>query len=75
MSKHINQKQKSSAGRFLFVLRLLMFGFYLILGLMVIFWKAIPMQLSQNLRILFGVVLIGYSFLRFIRLQQENKEA
>ncbi len=70
-TQHTTTKQKSSAGRFLFVLRLLMFGFYLVLGLLIIFWKAIPIQLSQNLRILFGVVLIGYSFLRFIRLKQE----
>jgi len=67
-----DSKQKSPIGRFLFFLKLLMFSFYLILGLLVIFWKGLPIDISQNYRILFGVVLIVYSFFRFIRIKQEG---
>lgn len=72
MSKYANQKQKSLAERFLFILGLLMFSLYLILGLALIFWKSFPISLSTNLRILFGVSLIVYSFFRFIRLLQKR---
>ena len=65
----LNQKeQKSPAKRFLFVLGLLMFSLYLILGIAVIFWKDFPIDLALGYRIAFGVLLIAYSFFRFVRL-------
>jgi hypothetical protein len=63
-----NKEQKSPAKRFLFVLGLLMFSLYLILGIAIIFWKEFPIQLALGYRIAFGVLLIIYSFFRFIRL-------
>ncbi len=63
-----SQEQKSPAKRFLFVLGLLMFSLYLVLGLAVIFWEDFPMQLDLGYRIAFGVLLIAYSFIRFVRL-------
>jgi len=62
------EEQKSPARRFLFVLGLVMFSLYLILGIAVIFWKDFPIQLDLGYRIAFGVLLIGYSFFRFVRL-------
>ena len=73
MSKYVNEQQKSLSQRFLFVLRLLMFTFYLVAGSMFILWKDMPVELARNYRIAFGVILIVYSFLRFIRLVQDNK--
>lgn len=65
----LNQKeQKSPIKRFLFVLGLLMFSLYLILGIAIIFWKDFPIELALGYRIAFGVLLIVYSFFRFIRL-------
>ena len=60
--------QKSPAKRFLFILGLGMFMLYFVLGIIIMFWKEFPFDLSQGYRIAFGVLLIGYSFLRFVRL-------
>ena len=60
--------QKSPAKRFLLVLGLAMFLLYFALGLLVIFWKNFPLHLTIGYRIAFGVLLIVYSFFRFIRL-------
>lgn len=60
--------QKSPTKRFLFILGLGMFALYFVLGLVIIFWKDFPMHLSPAYRIAFGVLLIVYSFFRFVRL-------
>ena len=60
--------QKSPAKRFLFILGLGMFMLYFVLGIIIMFWKEFPIDLSQGYRMAFGVLLIGYSFLRFVRL-------
>jgi len=50
-----------------------MFGFYFILGLIIVFWEKFPLALERTYRVLFGVLLIVYSFLRFARLWQNQK--
>ena len=60
--------QKSLKGRFLLVIGILFFLVYLILGVIIIFWKNFPINLSQQYRVAFGVLLIVYSFIRFTRL-------
>jgi hypothetical protein len=62
------QEQKSPQKRFLFVLGLVFFSFYLVLGIGFIFWKDIPFDIPARARIAFGVLLIAYAFFRFIRL-------
>jgi cytochrome c biogenesis protein CcdA len=62
-----NNKKKSLTERFLFVLGFLFFVLYFCFGLAVIFWKKLPLDMPQNYRILFGVIIIVYAFLRFIR--------
>ncbi|HRG19020.1 MAG TPA: hypothetical protein PLP39_08000 [Flavobacterium lutivivi] len=62
-----NFKKKSLKERFLLVIGILFFLIYLTFGLMVIFWKKLPLNMSDNYRTILGVVMIGYSFLRFIR--------
>jgi len=49
-----------------------MFAFYFALGLAIIFWKDFPLQLDKTLRTLFGVLLVVYSFFRFVRLWQNR---
>jgi len=49
-----------------------MFGFYLVLGLVVIFWKDFPLALDSTYRVLFGLLLVVYSFFRFVRLWQNR---
>ena len=67
---------KSSGRRFLQLLGLVMFAVYFILGLIIIFWNNLPLYLdiSKNYRILFGIVLIVYSFIRFVRLVQVPRD-
>ncbi len=67
-------KQKSPVKRFLFIFGVLMFTLYFVLGWMIIFWETMPFDLTQTQRTLFGVLLIVYSFLRFIRLFQAKRE-
>src|SRR5690606_5010426 len=67
-------RRKSPAKRFLSVLGLAMFGFYLVLGIIIIFWKDFPLQIEGVYRILFGLLLIVYSFIRFVRLWKSRSE-
>lgn len=66
--------RKSPAKRFLSVLGLAMFGFYLVLGVIIVFWKDFPLQIEGVYRILFGLLLIVYSFIRFVRLWKSRNE-
>ena len=66
--KEEQNKQKSPAKRFLFILGLGMFALYFALGIAIMFWKDFPMDLSFGYRVAFGVLLIVYSFIRFVRL-------
>ena len=69
----INSFQKKSLkGRFLLVIGILFFLVYLVLGLFIIFMKNFPIQMQSSYRIAFGVVLIVYSFIRFVRIINDN---
>lgn len=73
MFKRQNQ-QKSPQKRFLFILGSVMFVFYFVLGLTILFWEDIPLDLSRTYRIVFGSFLIIYSFLRMVRLIQTRRD-
>ncbi len=66
-------QKKSPNERFLLVIGILFFSVYLVLGILIIFWKNFPFQIDTQYRIAFGVLLIVYSFLRFVRLLNSNK--
>lgn len=73
--KIINTIQKKSLKeRFLLVIGILFFLVYLVLGLFIIFMKDFPVDMQRHYRIAFGVVLIVYSFFRFLRIINDNKE-
>jgi hypothetical protein len=61
-------RQKSPQQRFLFILGLVFFVLYLALGIYLIFWKDIPFDIKPLYRVLFGVLLIVYAIIRFMRL-------
>ncbi len=67
-----HKQQKSPAKRFLFILGLGMFSLYFALGIAIIFWKDFPIDLEFKYRIAFAVLLIVYSFIRFVRLIRSN---
>jgi len=62
-----NFKKKSLNQRFLLVIRMLFFLIYLTFGLAVIFWKQLPLNLTQPYKIALGLRLIVYAFFRFLR--------
>src|SRR5690606_13845296 len=64
--------QKSPTQRYLSILGRFMFLFYFALGLAIILWKDIPLDIDSNFKDLFGAHLIVYSFMRLARLWQNN---
>ena len=66
-------EKKSLKERFLLVMGILFFLIYLGFGLIVIFWKALPLNMEKGYRIALGVVLIAYAFTRLIRVFNSNK--
>jgi undecaprenyl pyrophosphate phosphatase UppP len=72
-------QEKSLKERFLLVIGILFFLIYLVLGLIVIFWdllfiKQFPIIMQPVYRMAFGVLLIVYSFFRFFRFFNSNKD-
>lgn len=69
-------RQKSPAKRFLLILGVVMLIVYFFLGVAIIFWKDLPLQMDRNWRIAFAILLISYAFFRFSRLikEQQNVE-
>jgi hypothetical protein len=61
-------KQKSPKRRFLFILGAALFIGIFILGLLIMFWKALPLPLSDTQRYTFGGLFIAYGILRFTRI-------
>lgn len=69
-----NNEKKSLKERFFLVIGMVFFVVYLAMGLTIIFWKGIPIDMKPGYRIAFGVVLISYSIIRFFRIINDNKE-
>ncbi|PXY40107.1 hypothetical protein DMB65_13655 [Flavobacterium cheongpyeongense] len=69
-----NIMKKSLKERFLLVLGILFFLIYLVLGLMIMFWDMLPLNMDPLYRYAFGVLLIVYSAIRFLRLINSNTE-
>jgi len=65
--------KKSLKERFLLVIGILFFLSYFVLGLMIIFWRKLPIALSSNARWAFGILLIVYALIRFMRLMNVNQ--
>jgi hypothetical protein len=69
-----NKEKKSLKERFFLVIGIVFFVAYLAMGLTIIFWKNFPFDMKPGYRIAFGAVLIVYSFIRFFRIINDNKE-
>ncbi|TKC05167.1 hypothetical protein [Pedobacter frigoris] len=67
-------KQKSPQQRFLLILGLVMFAFYLVLGITLIAWKDMPVTLERSYRIALGVLLIVYAAIRFARVNKQKAD-
>ncbi|MSP85579.1 MAG: hypothetical protein EXR18_07145 [Flavobacteriaceae bacterium] len=73
-NKPQNNEKKSLKERFFLVIGMVFFLVYLATGLAIIFWEKFPIDMKPGYRIAFGVVLIVYSFIRFYRIVNDNKE-
>jgi hypothetical protein len=69
-----NQEQKSPFKRFLFVFGIFMFAFYLVGGLLLIFWDSVPIHLEKPYRVVFGLFLLSYALLRLVRTLQKPRD-
>jgi hypothetical protein len=67
-------KQKSPKQRFLFILGLLIFFFYLLLAYLVVFWDKFPLELTLNGKRMLGALLVLYASFRFYRLIKKDEE-
>ncbi len=74
MSLQNHDKQKSLKRRFLLILGATTFTFILALGLMIMFWDRMPLNLSQVQRYIFGSLVILYAILRFSRLFKKDTD-
>jgi hypothetical protein len=70
----INDKQKSLKRRFLLILGIVTLLCIVGLGLMLMFWQDIPVELTNTQRKLFGGLIILYGILRFSRLLKKDDE-
>lgn len=69
-----NIQKKSLKERFLLVIGILFFLSYLILGLFIIFMNNFPLEMSFTYRVVFGILLIVYASIRFVRIINDNKD-
>jgi hypothetical protein len=63
-----NNRQKSPQRRFLLILGVTVFIAVVTFGLMVIFWDKMLSSIPHTQKILYGIVIIIYAFIRFSRL-------
>ncbi len=74
MSINFDDRQKSLKRRFLLILGIITFTGFCVLGIMVMFWKDMPVELTDTQRKLFGGMIILYSILRFSRLLKKDND-
>ena len=73
MLHQFNFKQKPLKERFLLILGFITFICFLGLGLMIMFWNKLPLNMSNTQKYLFGSVIIIYAVIRFSRLFKNNE--
>lgn len=73
MHFNYNEKRKSPQRRFSLILGACALVCFIALGIMIMFWDALPIQLEHYQRILFGLFVIGYAILRFSRLFKKDQ--
>jgi predicted ferric reductase len=69
-----NKEKKSLKERFFLVIGMVFFLAYFAMGLTIIFWKNFPYEMKPVYRIAFGIVIVLYSFFRFYRIINDNKD-
>ena len=67
-----NFMKKSLGERFLLVLGIFFFMMYFVVGMCLIVMPTLPIPLLYKYRVLLGMLLIVYSFFRFIRFFNSN---
>jgi len=68
------ETQKSPLQRFLFVLGIVFFMLYFAFGFMLIFTNKVPLNITNNGRVILGILVIIYGAFRAIRLLQSSRQ-
>ncbi len=68
MLNRFDYKEKPLKERFLLILGLVTFLCFVGLGLMIMFWNRLPLNMTAVQKYLFGSVIIIYAIIRFSRL-------
>ncbi len=68
----VERPKKSLQERFFLIIGILFFLVYLGLGLTIIFWEELPFEMEYKYRLAFGILLIVYAFIRFMRFFKPN---
>jgi hypothetical protein len=76
MSSNLHDKQKSLKRRFLLILGVTVFICVTAMGLMIMFWTKLDLNLSYTQRLIVGGLFIAYGILRFTRIfkKRPNEE-
>jgi hypothetical protein len=69
-----HDEQKSPKRRFLLILGVTAFTALIVFGLMVIFWDRMLPNIPQNQKMLYGVIIIIYAFIRFARVFRKERD-
>jgi hypothetical protein len=69
-----NKKRKSPTRRFLLILGVAAFICFCTLGLMIIFWDKMPLDISKTQKIIFGTIVIVYAVIRFARILRKSPD-
>jgi len=69
-----HNKQKSLKRRFLFILGVLVVVCLTTMGLMVIFWDAMPLNMTTTYKRVFGGVILLYALIRIPRLFKKDTD-
>jgi len=74
MSLNLRDKQKSLKRRFLLILGVTVFVCVTGMGLMIMFWTKLNLNLSSTQRLMVGGLFIAYGILRFTRIFKKQPD-
>jgi len=72
MSSNFNNKQKSLKRRFLLILGITTLVCVIAMGVMIMFWDKLNLNLSNTQRLVVGGLFIAYGILRFTRILRKE---
>jgi len=69
-----DNEQKSPKRRFLLILGVIAFTALIVFGLMVVFWDRMLPNIPKTQKMLYGILIIIYAFIRFARVFRKERD-